>query len=96
MAAVTPFNWSDPMGVNTGGRPRTVKPTYLQPAGKPLGLVGNNVTPEAVQRVQDQYMKAQILPPGLAPRYMGVQETKRRQAITKGWADRTGTPHKAV
>jgi len=79
------------LGASTqAGRPARVKPIVLRTPDQASGFewAGQNLQPEVIKRVQQQYIKNQQLPPGLAPNYTRLPnsiENRRRLSISRGW-----------
>lgn len=79
-----------PIGKQVPGRPKInlgkfmIKPTHESGTGFEV----LNDTPDALQRVDDLYLKAGEMPLALQPKYLRkpeVLETSRRRGISKGF-----------
>ncbi len=75
------------------GRPKYPKPLIARSNDAAGGFdwPSKKIQPDALQRVYDGYMKKGELPPGLKPQGVMMntpQESLRRRAISKGWAEK--------
>lgn len=72
------------------GRPAKAKPVVLRAPEEQSGFewASGSLNPEAIQRVQDNYIKTQQMPPGLAPKGITLPtplEARRQRSISAGW-----------
>lgn len=89
------FPTSNLGGSASPGRPARQKPLVLrapeQSSGWEWATAG--MQPEVITRVQQNYIKNQQMPPGLAPKMVTLpygMELRRRRAISQGWRNPRG------
>ena len=84
------------LGANSQpGRPARVKPVVMRAPDQASGYewASSSLNPDAIQRVQQMYLKNQQMPPGLAPKTVTLPyplEIRRRMNISKGWRNPRG------
>ena len=66
------------------GRPLSYGKFSIRPISESAGYTISNTEPDAITRVNDQFLKAHELPPNLQPRSRALQSNKNKN-ISRGW-----------